>query len=67
MKDRLIPCVNYICAGETCLKGVKKVTMSKCQHCQKYQPRKTKNKKKESVKIKHQKDKDRHNNWEEYY
>lgn len=42
MKDRLIPCVNYICAGETCLKGVKEVTMSKCQHCQKYQPRKTK-------------------------
>ena len=67
MRERLVPCVSYVCAGETCLKGIKEVTMSKCQHCQKYRPRKVGKKKQESVRAKRQKDKDRHDNWKKNY
>lgn len=62
MKDRNIPCVHYVCCGETCKKGVKDVTTSKCKNCQKYRPRKV-TKREETVRAKRQKDKDRHDRW----
>lgn len=65
MKDRLVPCVSYVCAGETCKKGFKNVTMAKCKNCSKYKPRKV-TKKHESIKSKRQKDKDRHDNWKNW-
>lgn len=66
MKTRELICIYYVCAHADCLKNRKDVTMDKCQHCQKYRARKT-NKKKESVKVKRQKDKDRHDNWKKEY
>ena len=58
-KDRLNPCIHYVCYGETCKKGFKNVTMDKCKNCPKYCGRKN-NHKTESVKSRRQKDKDRH-------
>ena len=49
-KDRLKPCIYYVCKGET---------------CKKYLPRKS-GQKQESVKQKRQKDRDRHDNWWDY-
>lgn len=66
MKDRLVPCVSYVCCGSDCLRGVKEVTMGKCKNCKKYKPRKV-SKKQEPVKVKRQKDKDRHDNWKTSY
>ena len=64
-KDRLNPCIHYVCKGETCKKGFKDVTLAKCKTCEKYRPRKS-GQKQESVKQKRQKDKDRHDNWRNY-
>lgn len=61
-KDRLNPCIYYICAHETCEKGFVDVTMAKCKNCQKYRARKNK-RKQESIRAKRQKDKDRHECW----
>lgn len=36
MKDRLQPCIYYVCKGETCKKGFVNVDMSKCKNCAKY-------------------------------
>lgn len=65
MKDRLNPCIHYVCAGADCKKGLKAVTMAKCKNCDKYRARKT-NHKPESLKSRRQKDKDRHDNWRNY-
>ena len=65
MKDRLNPCIYYICANADCKKGFKEVTMDKCKNCKKYCPRKS-SKKKEPIKLKRQRDKDRHDNWKNY-
>lgn len=59
MKDRNQPCIYYICANADCRKGFKNVNLDKCKNCEKYYPRKSKHKE-ESIKIKRQKDKDRH-------
>lgn len=40
MKDRINPCIYYVCAHETCQKGRKDVTMDKCKNCSKYRGRK---------------------------
>lgn len=64
MKDRLNPCVYYVCKGETCKKGIKNVDLAKCKNCHKYRGRK--GVKQESIKSKRQKDKDRHDNWRAY-
>ena len=40
-KDRLNPCIHYVCKGETCKKGFKDVTLAKCKTCEKYRPRKS--------------------------
>ncbi len=61
MKDRLNPCIHYVCAGETCKKGFKRVTLSKCKNCPKYRGRR--GIKGEGIRAKRQKDKDRHDNW----
>lgn len=37
-KDRLTPCLYYICAGE-CQKGREAKHSGYCQHCDKYRPR----------------------------
>lgn len=58
MKDRLNPCIYYICKGETCQKGIKEVDMLKCSHCAKYRPRKS-NTHTESIRSKRQKSKDK--------
>ena len=65
MRDRNIPCIYYICANETCQKGLKDVTMDKCKNCKKYKPRKV-TRKQESIKTKRQKDRDRHDK-DKYY
>lgn len=65
MKDRNNPCIYYVCAHADCEKGRKDVTMDKCKNCNKYRPRKNTHKK-ESIKSKRQKDKDRHDNWKNY-
>ena len=62
MRDRLEPCIYYVCKDADCKKGFVKVDMKKCKNCPKYQPRKN-SQKKESVKDKRQKDKDRHDSW----
>lgn len=62
MKDRLQPCIYYICKDADCKKGFKNVTLDKCKNCSKYTPRKL-SKRPESIKQKRQKDKDRHDNW----
>ena len=59
MKDRINPCIHYVCKGETCGKGIKNVDLAKCKNCSKYCPRKSA-KKTESIRAKRQKDKDRH-------
>ncbi|MBP5607392.1 MAG: hypothetical protein J6X66_03880 [Lachnospiraceae bacterium] len=59
MKDRINPCIHYVCKGEDCKKGFAKVDMKKCKNCPKYEPRKSA-KKTESVKVRRQKDRDRH-------
>jgi len=41
MKDRMNPCIYYVCAHETCQKGRKDVTMDKCKNCSKYRGRKS--------------------------
>lgn len=64
MKDRISPCIYYVCAHADCQKGKKDVTMNKCKNCPKYKPRKT-TKRPESVKSKKAKDKDRHDNWKD--
>ena len=63
MKDRLSPCIHYVCKDADCKKGMVKVDLKKCKNCPKYEPRKS-SKKEESVKRKRQKDKDRHDHWE---
>ena len=39
MKDRLAPCIHYICRGQ-CSKGFEAEQKGICQHCKKYQARK---------------------------
>lgn len=65
MKDRINPCIYYVCANADCQKGRKNVTMDKCKNCSKYRPRKN-NHKAEPIKLRRQKDKDRHDNWKNY-
>ena len=62
MKDRIQPCIYYICKGADCKKGYVNVDMKKCKNCPKYRARKNP-KKPESVRAKRQKDKDRHDDW----
>ena len=64
MKDRVRPCIHYICKGSDCAKGIKNVDLAKCKNCSKYCPRKCA-KKQESVRAKRQKDKDRHDRYYE--
>ena len=59
MKDRTEPCIYYVCKGADCKKGILKVDLKKCKNCPKYMPRKN-NRKKEPVRVRRQKDKDRH-------
>lgn len=55
-KERLNPCIYYVCAGEDCQKGRKGVFHhEQCQTCSKYRPRKTGNHKGESVRTKRDK------------
>ena len=56
MKDRLAPCVYYVCKGE-CKKGRKAEQNGICQNCSKYRPRKGF---KNVGKIKRQKEKERY-------
>ena len=37
-KDRLTPCLYYVCKGE-CKKGRNAEHVGYCQHCDKYKPR----------------------------
>lgn len=60
-KDRIAPCIYYVCKGQECEKGIKNVDLNKCKNCAKYRGRK--GFKREDVKAKRQKDKDRHDNW----
>ena len=53
MRDRLEPCIYYVCKDADCKKGFVKVDMKKCKNCPKY----------ESVRDKRQKDRDRHDSW----
>ena len=62
MKDRIIPCIHYVCKDADCKKGFAKVTMKKCKNCPKYQPRKE-TRRAEPLKIRKQKDRDRHEDW----
>jgi sulfur relay (sulfurtransferase) complex TusBCD TusD component (DsrE family) len=62
-KDRVNPCIYYVCYGADCQKGIKNVDMSKCKNCSKYRGRKN-NHKQESIKTKRQKDKDRHDRYD---
>lgn len=61
MRDRINPCIHYVCAHETCRKGYKDVTMAKCKNCAKYKGRKS-GKKPESVRLKREKEKIRTDN-----
>ena len=63
MKDRISPCIYYVCKNADCKKGFVKVDLKKCKNCPKHEPRKA-SKKEESVKVRRQKDKDRHERWE---
>lgn len=56
MKDRINPCIHYICAHETCRKGYKDVTMTKCKNCARYRGRKS-NRRSESVRLRREKEK----------
>lgn len=59
-KLREIPCVSYVCKGEDCLGGRKAVEhLGCCQTCKKYKPRKTGNAKRESVKSKKSKEREK--------
>lgn len=62
MKDRTIPCIYYVCAHADCQKGFRDVTTKRCKNCPKYRPRKT-TKRQEPISRKHQKDRDRHDDW----
>ena len=62
MKDRIIPCIHYVCKDADCKKGFAKVTMKKCKNCPKYQARKE-TRRGEPLKIRKQKDRDRHEDW----
>ena len=62
MKDRLVPCIHYVCKDAGCKKGFVKVDLKKCKNCPKYEPRKNA-RREETVKAKKQKDRDRHDNW----
>ena len=62
MKDRINPCIHYVCKGEDCKKGFVKVDLKKCKNCPKYEPRKS-TKKAEPVRSRRQKDRDRHDDW----
>ncbi len=62
MKDRIEPCIYYVCKDATCKKGFVKVDLKKCKNCPKYRPRKSAGKK-TSVREKRQRDKDRHDQW----
>lgn len=64
MKDRIEPCIYYVCKGADCKKGFVDVDLKKCKNCDKYRPRKS-SVRPESVRNKRQKDKDRHDNWKE--
>lgn len=59
MKDKEIVCISYVCKNETCLKNRKNVTLKKCQTCNKYEPRKIGNPKKESLKTRKEKSKNK--------
>lgn len=65
MKDRTLPCIHYVCHGEDCKKGFKNVDLAKCKNCPKYRARKS-NHKPENIKIRRQKDKDRHDRHDDY-
>lgn len=62
MKDRMNPCIYYVCKDADCKKGFVKVDLKKCKNCPKYEPGKS-SKREESVKVRKQKDRDRHDNW----
>lgn len=62
MRDRVSPCIYYVCAGEECQKHFKDVTLAKCKNCAKYRPRKQ-SKRPESIKERRRKDTERHDNW----
>lgn len=66
MNNRILPCIYYICAHETCQKNIKDVTLKRCKNCSKYRSRKSA-KHSESVRAKRQKDRDRHDNWKHAY
>lgn len=59
MKDRLVPCVYYEYYKAPCAKGYLNVDMKKCKNCPKYKARKI-SQKEMPVKLKRQKDRDRH-------
>lgn len=65
MKDRLNPCIHYVCAHAECKKHFKDVTMDKCKNCPKYRGRKN-SRRPEPISHKRQKDRDRHDNWKNY-
>ena len=55
-KDRIKPCIHYVCANNSCQKGYQNVTHAKtCQTCGNYCPRKLGNEVKESVKTRKEK------------
>ncbi len=58
MKDRIIPCIHYVCKDADCKKGFTKVTMKKCKNCSKYQPKKE-TRRTEPLEIRRQKDRER--------
>lgn len=64
MKDRIFPCIYYTWHNGICEKGFKNVTLAKCKNCPKYRPRS--GKKPENIKMRRQKDRDRHDNWKQY-
>jgi hypothetical protein len=51
-----------VCKDADCKKGFAKVTMKKCKNCPKYQARKE-TRRGEPLKIRKQKDRDRHEDW----
>ena len=59
MKDRVEPCIYYVCKDADCKKEFVKVDLKKCKNCPKYEPRKNTHKT-ESFKVRKQKDRDRH-------
>ena len=61
-KDRLVPCIHYVCAHADCGRGYRDVTVKRCRTCPEYRPRKT-GRRPEPVSRKRQKDRDRHDDW----